>query len=168
MGAGLLAAGAVAALALLLDGLEQRALGQPLIEALVLALLLGVVLRNAIPAAHARRLTPGTGFAAKQVLELGVALLGAGVSFPRLLAAGPGLLGLVVAGVGGGIAVSFLVGRALGLGRRLAVLVAVGNSICGNSAIAAVAPVIGAERSEVASAIGLTAVLGVAMVLGLP
>jgi len=56
----------------------------------------------------------------------------------------------------------------LGLSKRLAVLVACGNSICGNSAIAAVAPVIGADGDEVASSIAFTAVLGVIVVLILP
>jgi len=62
----------------------------------------------------------------------------------------------------------YLVGRAAGLSPRLAILVACGNAICGNSAIAAVAPVIGAETDDVAASIALTAVLGVAVVLGLP
>jgi uncharacterized integral membrane protein (TIGR00698 family) len=48
------------------------------------------------------------------------------------------------------------------------VLIACGNSICGNSAIAAVAPVIGADGGDVASSIAFTAILGVAAVLGLP
>jgi len=60
------------------------------------------------------------------------------------------------------------IGRAFGLPSRLAILVAAGNAICGNSAIAAIAPVIGAEREHVASAIAFTAILGVAVVLGLP
>jgi uncharacterized integral membrane protein (TIGR00698 family) len=50
----------------------------------------------------------------------------------------------------------------------MATLVACGNSICGNSAIAAVAPVIGADGDDVATAIAFTAVLGVVAVLGLP
>ena len=50
----------------------------------------------------------------------------------------------------------------------MAVLVACGNSICGNSAIAAVAPVIGADGKDVAASIAFTAVLGVLVVLGLP
>jgi len=41
-------------------------------------------------------------------------------------------------------------------------LIACGNSICGNSAIAAVAPVIGAKADDVATAIAFTAILGVA------
>ena len=71
---------------------------------------------------------------------------------------------MVLAGLGCGYAV----GRALGLNPRLATLIACGNAICGNSAIAAVAPVIGAEREDVASSIAFTAVLGVVVVLGLP
>ena len=50
----------------------------------------------------------------------------------------------------------------------MSVLIACGNSICGNSAIAAVAPVIGADSDDVASSISFTAVLGVIVVLGLP
>ena len=45
---------------------------------------------------------------------------------------------------------------------------ACGNSICGNSAIAAVAPVIGETSSEIASSIAFTAVPGVFVVLTLP
>lgn len=61
-----------------------------------------------------------------------------------------------------------MVGRWLGLSRRLALLVAVGTAICRNSAIAATAPVIRADKREVASAIALTAVVGVSLVLLLP
>jgi uncharacterized integral membrane protein (TIGR00698 family) len=50
----------------------------------------------------------------------------------------------------------------------MSILVACGNSICGNSAIAAVAPIIGADSDDVASSIAFTAVLGVVVVLGLP
>ena len=66
------------------------------------------------------------------------------------------------------IACSFVIGRSLGLPARLSLLVACGNSICGNSAIAAVAPVIGADGDDVAASIGFTAVFGVIVVLGLP
>jgi uncharacterized integral membrane protein (TIGR00698 family) len=70
--------------------------------------------------------------------------------------------------VAGAIILSFGIGRLLGLPKRLAILVACGNSICGNSAIAAVAPVIGADGDEVAASIAFTAVLGVIVVLVLP
>ena len=66
------------------------------------------------------------------------------------------------------ILTSYVIGRTLGLTRNLATLVACGNSICGNSAIAAVAPVIDADSSDVAASIAFTAVLGIVVVVGLP
>jgi uncharacterized membrane protein YadS len=66
------------------------------------------------------------------------------------------------------IGLSYGIGRLLGLSKRMAILVACGNSICGNSAIAATAPVIGADGDDVAASIAFTAVLGVVVVLGLP
>jgi uncharacterized integral membrane protein (TIGR00698 family) len=62
----------------------------------------------------------------------------------------------------------YAISRAFGLPHRMALLVATGNAICGNSAIAAVAPVIEANGDDVAASIAFTAVLGVAAVLGLP
>jgi uncharacterized integral membrane protein (TIGR00698 family) len=75
-----------------------------------------------------------------------------------------GIAGIVSIAIG----TSFAICRALGLPLRMAILIACGNSICGNSAIAAVAPVIGADSDDVASSISFTAVLGVVVVLGLP
>jgi len=65
------------------------------------------------------------------------------------------------------IGTGYTICRALGLTSRMSILIAWGNSFCGNSAIAAVAPVIGADGDEIASSISFTAVLGV-VVLGLP
>lgn len=152
--------------AAVLQAVEERLLGHAVIEALVIAILLGVVVRNVrdLPAST----SAGVGFAAKQVLELAIVLLGASVDVASLVAAGPTLLVAILTAVVVGISASFMIGRALGLHRRLAILVAVGNSICGNSAIAAVAPVIGASGADIASSVALTAVLGVAVVLLLP
>jgi len=64
--------------------------------------------------------------------------------------------------------VSYGLGRLFNLPHRMAVLIACGNAICGNSAIAAVAPVIDADAEDVSAAIAFTAVLGVVVVLLLP
>jgi hypothetical protein len=66
------------------------------------------------------------------------------------------------------LGVGLLWGRLFGLPRSHALLVASGNAICGNSAIAAVASVIGANREETASAVAYTAILSLALVLVLP
>lgn len=166
LGPGIALATAVALAAWLGALAEERALGHPVVEALVLAILLGMAVRTAwTPPA---RVTAGVSFAAKQVLEAAVFLLGVSVDLPLLVRAGPALAAGIVLLVVLGLALSYWLGRALGLPRKLAVLVACGNSICGNSAIAAVAPVIDAAPEDVASSIAFTAVLGVAVVLGLP
>jgi uncharacterized integral membrane protein (TIGR00698 family) len=145
---------------------EARAFGHPVIEGLVVAILLGMLVRTCwTPPAAVRR---GVGFTAKRVLELAVLLLGASVDLPLLVRAGPALAAGIVLLVVLGIAASYGIGRALGLPHKLAVLVACGNSICGNSAIAALAPVIKADDEHVASSIAFTAILGVVVVLGLP
>jgi uncharacterized integral membrane protein (TIGR00698 family) len=136
------------------------------LEALALAILFGMAYRNVRGASPAT--LPGINFTARQVLELAIVLLGASVNLPALLAAGPALLLAIVTAVVIGITASFSIGRLMGLNSKLAILVAVGNSICGNSAIAAVAPVIHADADDVASSIALTAVLGVGVVLLLP
>ncbi len=157
---------AVSAAAMGLELAEERLFDRAWLEALVLAIVLGTAVRTAWdPGSRAHR---GIAFGAKTVLEIAVVLLGASLSVTTLLAAGPGLLAGIAAVVALAIAASYGIGRALGLTPRLAILVACGNSICGNSAIAATAPVIGADGEDVASSIAFTAVLGVLVVLGLP
>jgi uncharacterized integral membrane protein (TIGR00698 family) len=163
---GLLLVVALGLVAQALAAVQQATLGRIWLEALVLALLLGVLVRNLIPASPL--FDAGAAYAGKQVLEFAVALLGLSVDAAALAASGPKLAILIVAGVLAVLILGFLVGRLLGLGPRLALLVATGNAICGNSAIAAVAPVIKADKSDIAASIALTAVLGVTLVLTLP
>ncbi|MEE7438365.1 YeiH family protein [Methylobacterium oryzae] len=156
----------ITAVAMAAQAVEERVAGHPYIEALVLAILIGIAVRTAwTPPAQFRT---GIAFSAKQLLEVAVVLLGASLSLGAILASGPALLAGIVGTVVLGIAASVAICRALGLPARMAILVACGNAICGNSAIAAVAPVIGAEAKDIAAAIAFTAVLGVLMVLGLP
>ncbi len=145
---------------------EQRLVGEAYLEALVIAILLGVMIRTAWTPGP--RWRPGITFSAKMLLEIAIVLLGAAVSVRTVLALGPELLLGIVAVVMVAIATSYGISRAFGLPQRMAILVACGNSICGNSAIAAVAPIIGADGDDVASSIAFTAVLGVVVVLLLP
>jgi len=163
---GLALSGLVAVAGYLLAEVELALFGRAWIEALVLAILIGAGIRTVwVPGCKWK---PGIDFSAKLVLEIAVVLLGASISAATILSAGWPLLISILAIVAGAIVLSFGIGRMLGLSKRLAILVACGNSICGNSAIAAVAPVIGADGDEVASSIAFTAVLGVAVVLALP
>lgn len=163
---GVLLSAGVGIAAWVLQLVETRLIGHALIEALVLAILLGTAIRTVWePGA---RWTAGVKFTAKELLELAVLLLGASLDLPLILKAGPALFVGIAAVVVIGLTCSYLIGRSLGLHHRLAVLVAAGNSICGNSAIAAVAPVIGADGEDIASSIAFTAILGVILILTLP
>ena len=156
----------VSAAAWILQYAEAQAAGRAWLEALVLAILIGTAVRTAW--SPGRRWTRGIQFSAKTLLEIAVVLLGASLSAQTILSAGPKLLLGIALVVVVAITASYAIGRFLGLPRRMAMLVACGNSICGNSAIAAVAPVIGASSKDVAASIAFTAVLGVIVVLLLP
>ena len=156
----------VTALAMAAQLVETSLFGKAWLEALVLAILIGALIRTfASPAARFDR---GITFGAKTLLEVAVVLLGASVSAAAIADAGPALIFGIAGVVVVSITMSFGIGRALGLPYNMALLVACGNSICGNSAIAATAPVIGANGKDVAASIAFTAVLGVVAVIGLP
>ena len=163
---GILLCVAVTLAAIALERIEVFFVGQPYLEALVLAILLGVALRTAWTPGS--RWNEGINFSAKFVLEFAIVLLGASVSITMIAALGSlvilGIACIVVLAIG----TSYFISRFLGLPQRMSILIACGNSICGNSAIAAVAPVIGADAEDIASSISFTAVLGVLVVLGLP
>ncbi|MEO8926637.1 MAG: putative sulfate exporter family transporter [Caulobacteraceae bacterium] len=156
----------ITAVSVLLQVAETRLFGRAWLEALVIAILLGTVVRSAWTPSP--RWAAGVAFSAKPVLEAAVVLLGATISGATILAAGPALLAAIAGVVVLALAMSYGLGRLFGLPRRMAALIACGNSICGNSAIAAVAPVIGADSKDIASSIAFTAVLGVVVVLLLP
>ena len=163
---GLLLCVAVSIVALAMQRAEAALFGRGWIEALVLAIVIGTAVRSFW--APSDRWQPGVDFSGKFLLEVAVVLLGASLSAQAVAAAGAALLIGIAGLVAVSLAATYALGRAAGLPKRMAMLVASGNSICGNSAIAAVAPVIGAKASDVASAIAFTAVLSVAVVLVLP
>ena len=156
----------VAALSFGFEGLELHLFQHPYVEALVMAILLGMVIRGFWTPTE--RWQSGVAFSAKQLLEVAVMLLGASISFEMIAASGSLLLASVIVIVLITLVASYALSRMLGLPLKLSILIACGNSICGNSAIAAVAPVIGADGNDIASSISFTAILGVMMVLGLP
>ncbi|WP_349365461.1 MAG: putative sulfate exporter family transporter [Nitratireductor rhodophyticola] len=156
----------VAAAALAAAWAEQVFLGEAWLEGLVLAILFGAAISSV--ARLSPTLRPGIDFCAKAVLEVAIVLLGASISLAALGDAGFGLVGGIVGVVVLSLLAGYTISRALGLSRGLATLVACGNSICGNSAIAAAAPVIRAEASEVAASLSFTAFLSILVVLLLP
>lgn len=163
---GLALSAAVAGAAYIAELVQIRLFGQRWIDGLVFAIVIGTLIHTAC--GMQARLIPGIDFAAKFVLEVAVVLLGASIGFAAIKDAGLGLLAVVAGVVICSLGVSYGLGRMVGLSDRLATLVACGNSICGNSAIVAAAPVIDADSDDVAASIAFTAALGILVVLLLP
>jgi uncharacterized integral membrane protein (TIGR00698 family) len=163
---GLLLAALIALAATLLAWAETELLGRAWLEPMVLAILLGLLVANLTPLPQS--LHSGADFAAKSLLDIAVALLGATLSWSAIAALGLPLFLLIATVVVVALLAVYALARAMALGPRLSILIASGNAICGNSAIAAVAPIVGAKREEITAAITLTALIGVASVLLLP
>lgn len=120
--------------------------GTPLIFAVLFGALLGNI--YGIPAS----LEPGIS-SYKLLLEVGIVLLGASISLSDVIDAGPLILGLTVAIVATGILlVEFLSRYVFGLSGQTPALLATGSSICGVSAVLAVAGTINASESDIAYA----------------
>lgn len=135
-----------------------RVPGPSVLGALGIALLLGIAWRATFGLPVSLR--PGTTFAAGSLLRVGVVLLGVRLDFGLLVEAGPRVLLVDLAIVTIGIFVVERIGRSLGLDRGLRFALAVGCSICGASAVAAAAPVVGANDDEVSVSVGVVSLLG--------
>jgi len=153
----------ICVVAFTLQHIGQWFLGSLFPETLVLSIVLGALCRGLV--GHGwflgiARLDAGIDFSAHFLLECAVMLLGASIPVAILLHSGAGIMFAVVVIVFLSIFVSYCLARIFRLGHRLSLLLACGNAICGNSAIVAVAPVIGATAKEITPAIAFTAVLG--------
>ena len=131
-----------------------------------LALVLGVAV-GSVPAIRPQLLA-GARLAARTLLRVGVALLGARLTLAAIIeggaAAAVGAAVIVVVGLG----VTAWLARRAGLSTRLGWLVAAGMAICGNSAILALAPILRAEDRETTYAVSTITLFGLIGVLVLP
>ncbi len=157
---GLLLTGALA----LAASLAARLPGLATLGPLGIAMLLGVLWRTT--AGLGVSLVPGTTFAARTLLRLGVVLLGVRLDFALLLSAGPRVLSLDLLVVVIGTLAMERFGKMLGLGRGLRLGLALGSCICGAAAIAAAAPIIRASDDDVSVSVGIVSLLGTVGVVG--
>lgn len=162
---GLVMAAAVAAIAFILESLVKN--NTPLIVSpLVVAVVLGALISNLGFLPEACRI--GLGFSARNLLRLGIVLLGLQLSFAQVRELGvPGLALVIIV-----VAITFTgtqwLGRKMGLSNGLSLLVATGFSICGASAIAAMRPVSDADDDDMAYAIALVTICGTLAIFVLP
>jgi uncharacterized integral membrane protein (TIGR00698 family) len=162
IGPGLAAAVVVAVAARLITGFLPS-----IVAEVSVALLLGIVLA-ALAGPRLRGLTPGLAFSSQRILRLGIVLLGARLSLAEIARIGLPATGLIVVTMAVSFAIVLLAARFVRVDSRLAVLIAVGSAVCGNTAIVATAPVIGARAREVAYAVATITLFGTVAVFLYP
>ncbi|MCD7896572.1 MAG: putative sulfate exporter family transporter [Planctomycetaceae bacterium] len=114
------------------------------------------------------RLRPGLSAAGKQILQLAVILLGAGLNLAAVWRTGVNTLALMLVTISAVFIAAAVIGRALRIPRNNRDLVAAGTAICGGSAIAAIAPVIGADEEEIGHSISVVFLFNLAAVVLFP
>ena len=97
----------------------------------------------------------GIKFASKQILQYAVILLGFGLNLSVILETGKESLPIIISTISISLIIAYILQKTLHIDKKISILVGVGSSICGGSAIAATAPVIDADDSEVAQAISV-------------
>ena len=86
----------------------------------------------------------------KKILQWAVILLGFGLNITQILHVGWISLPVIISTIATSLIVSYVIYRLTHIDSNTAVLIGVGSSICGGSAIAAAAPVIKAEDQDIA------------------
>ena len=151
---GLLLTGAIAGAAYAVRELPGVASFSPMI----IAILLGTALHNTIgtpPLARA-----GVVFSLRRLLRLAIILLGLQLTTQQVAAVGGTGMAIIVVTLIATFIVTKALGRAFGVERRLAELIAAGTSICGASAVIATNSVTRAPDEDVAYAVACVTVFG--------
>jgi uncharacterized integral membrane protein (TIGR00698 family) len=128
------------------------------ISPVMIAILLGLGLSSLINLPQV--LEPGLNLSVKQILKLGIVLLGIRLSIFDVLKLGSFGLPIVVLCIIGAFLITTYINKRLHLPRRLGALIAVGTSICGVTAIIATGPAIDADEEESAYAVAVITIFG--------
>ena len=138
----------------------------PVIGGPVFAILIGMVLTLIIK--RKDTVQPGIAYTSKKILQAAVVFLGFGMNLTEILAKGRQSLPIILSTISTSLIIAFILYKAMKLQPNNAILVGVGSSICGGSAIAATAPVIDANDEEVAQSISVIFLFNVIAALIFP
>lgn len=111
---------------------------------------------------------PGVAFTSKKILQYAVILLGFGLNLSEIAKVGLLSLPIICSTITISLVIAFVLSKRLHMPNNISVLVGVGSSICGGSAIAATAPVIGADDEEIAQSISVIFLFNILAALFFP
>ena len=138
----------------------------PVVGGPVFAILAGMVV--ALFYRKKRRTQTGIAFTSKKILQYAVILLGFGLNLSEIAKVGLQSLPIILSTITTSLVVAFALHKLMKVPSNISTLVGVGSSICGGSAIAATAPVIGADDEEIAQSISVIFLFNVAAALLFP
>ena len=137
-----------------------------LVSEITVAIVLGLLVGR-VPLIRSAAFAPGLKLAAEKALRLGIVLIGATLSIQTIAAILPAIPTIVVT-MAAAIAIVVLLGRTAAIDPRLATLLAVGMAVCGNTAVVATSPVIGARPRDTAYAVATVTLFGTIALLAYP
>ena len=168
-GPGILTAAFIAAVSTFLSGLSIGKFSLEVIGAPVFAIIFGMLITAIYPEmASSDKMKVGLTFTSKKILQYAVIILGFSLNIKTIMAVGGKSLPVIVSTIATSLIISFLMCKALKIDKNISILIGVGSSICGGSAVAATAPVIDASDEEIARSISVIFLFNVVAALIFP
>ncbi|MBR4954971.1 MAG: putative sulfate exporter family transporter, partial [Clostridia bacterium] len=137
-----------------------------LIGGAVIAMFMGMIVNHFI--GKNSFFASGIKFTSKKILKFAIILLGLSLNINTILHVGKMSLVVMIFTLATCFGGGYFIGKALGLNWKLSNLISAGTGICGGSAIAAIAPTIDADDSDVAYAMSATFLFDMAMIVLFP
>ena len=140
--------------------------GVSVLSPMILSVLIGVLVHNFAGAPHAAR--KGMTFSLRAILRFAIVLLGLQITAHQAAELGGGGLAMIAAALVSTLAFTLVMGRALGVARGLALLIGVGTSICGASAVIAAKAATGGKDNDAAYAVACVTLFGTLAMFAYP
>lgn len=140
--------------------------GISVFSSLILAILLGILIRNTVGIAPIYQ--AGISFSLRRILKLAIILLGLQLSWAQVMSVGTVGLAIVSITLISTFCFTTWLGKQLGVSQKLAQLIASGTSICGASAVVATNVVVDGSDEDVAYAVAMVTVFGTTSMLFYP
>ena len=156
---GIAVAASTAAAGFQVASILTSTLGVP-VSGIPVSILIGISIKNSSSVYPEDSCKPGITFATKTILQGGIVAVAAKLSFFELITAGSSGIPVVLASVASGLLFIPAAGRLVGLPKDMSSLLAAGTSICGVTAITALAPAIQASNRATAVAVANTVAFG--------
>ena len=137
-----------------------------MVSPVLLAIAAGILWRNLVGVGE--RVHPGIDFAGRQLLRVGIALIGLRLTLAVLGDASLSALPVVLACIAVAISAALGLGRLFGVSQSLRQLLAAGTAICGATAIIATAPLLRARKADIGIALTCVVLFGSIAMMGYP